>query len=154
MTSLSTRFLGQPRLTKPTFKRVSKPGRRLLSVVRRGRRADHCAGWVSPSIVADRTAAADARLPGSGLARFRFRPRGDVREQIVAGESVLALLKRFEVGRQLSGTERGPFLNADVVLKEERQVDGDDVPSGWRPVHYAVKPVDSDCLGLIEPHVP
>jgi hypothetical protein len=45
-------------------------------------------------------------------------------------------------------------LYADVVLQEERQVNGDDVPNGWRPVHYAVKPVDPDCLGLIEPHVP
>src|ERR1039458_2783443 len=117
MTSLSTRFLGQPRLTKPTFTGVSNAGGRarllLLSVVRQGRRANGCvgcAGRVSPGIVADRTAAADARFSGSGLARFRFRPRGDVGEQVVAGESVLALLDRLEVGCQLAGTERGPLL--------------------------------------------
>jgi hypothetical protein len=40
------------------------------------------------------------------------------------------------------------------VLEEERQVNGDDVPNGWRPIHNAVKPVDPDCLALIEPHVP
>ena len=106
------------------------------------------------SIVADRTAAADARFSGSRLARFRFCPRRDVREQVLAGESVLALLDGLEVGRQLAGTERGPLLYADVVLEEERQVNGDDVPNGWRPVHYTVKPVDPGCLGLIEPHVP
>ena len=104
--------------------------------------------------MADRTAAADARFSGGGLARFGFRPRGDVRQQVVAGESMLALLDGLEVGRQLPGTERGPLLDADVVLQKERQVNGNDVPNGGRPVHYTVKPVDSDCLTLIEPHVP
>ena len=36
------------------------------------------AGWLTPGIVTDRTAAADAGFPGSGLARLRLRPRRDV----------------------------------------------------------------------------
>ena len=112
--------LGTAQADKADFVRAGH-ARRLLSVVRQGRHANgcvDCAGRVSPGVVANRTAAADARFSGSGLARFGFCPRGDVGQQVLAGESVLALLEGLEVGGQLSGTERGPSCMPTWCLRK------------------------------------
>src|SRR5208283_4040334 len=98
MTSLSTRFLGQPRLTKPIFKRVSKTPECFLQnstaatelmLASAGSRAVH----PTPSFVADRRATAY-----TGFTRGRFAGVGigasrDVGQQIVVGENVLALFQ-------------------------------------------------------------
>src|ERR1017187_8610691 len=161
MTSLSTRFLGQPRLTKPIFKRISKPpecflqdniaGTGLMSRLPvAGCRAVHS----TPTFVAHGSAAAYAGLARGGFAGVGVGAGGNVGQQVVVGENVLDLCQTLQIGGQFARAQGRAFLDADVVLQKQRQIGGDRIANCGNALFNAVKSIDADCLRLLKSHKP
>jgi len=98
-------------------------------------------------------AAAKTAFPGLCLASFEGITGGSPRIQIGIGKLVTAFPAAIQVGGQLLGTQRRPFLDADVMFQEKREVGGDDKLPGVVAFRKAIEPVDTSALALAKTQV-
>jgi hypothetical protein len=96
----------------------------------------------------------DARFSGCGLARFCVGACGNIGQEVVVGEVMLALQQALKVRGELPGAQSGPFLYADPVFQKEGQIRAYDIPNRGCSLLDAIESINSKRLGLIEPHVP
>jgi hypothetical protein len=96
---------------------------------------------------------ADA-VPHLGSLGFGLSTGVGVRTQIVVGQFVGAIEVIFEVRGKFAHRQSGPFLNADTVCTEQRQIRSDRKVLGGLTFHDYVKPVRARVFLLVESQVP